>query len=43
MAKNFCVIMKGQYIHRDCIPGIDFVIDWLGYEVKEMENSNCFD
>lgn len=26
----------GQYIHRDCIPNSDFVIDWLGYEIKEM-------
>lgn len=41
--EEFLCNCEGQYIHRDCISGIDFVINWLGYEVKEMENSNCFD
>ena len=33
----------GEYIHRDCIPGIDFLIDWLGYEVHEMGKNGYYD
>ncbi len=30
----------GEYIHRDCIPCTDYLIDWLGYKVDTMENCN---
>lgn len=30
----------GEYIHRDCIPCTDYLIDWLGYKVDIMENCN---
>nr|DAN90699.1 MAG TPA: protein of unknown function (DUF2175) [Bacteriophage sp.] len=33
----------GEYIHRDCIPNIDFVIDWLGYETKYMKEDDAYD
>lgn len=29
-----------EYIHRDCIPCTEFIIDWLGYRVNKMENCN---
>lgn len=36
--EEYIVNYDGEYIHRDCIPCIDFLIDWLGYETKEMED-----
>ena len=27
---------NGEYIHRDCIPNIDWLINWLGFKVEEM-------
>ena len=27
---------NGEYIHRDCIPDIDWLIKWLGFRVEEM-------
>lgn len=36
--EQYLMNCDGQYIHRDCIPCTDFLIDWLGYEVKEMED-----
>ena len=35
--------IEGEYIHRDCIPGIDFLIDWLGYEIKYMKENEAYD
>lgn len=34
---------EGLYIHRDCIPNIDYVIDWFGYEVNEMGKEGYYD
>lgn len=30
----------GEYIHRDCISNIDWLIKWLGFEIKEMEEED---
>lgn len=30
----------GEYIHRECIPGINWLADWLGYKFEEMEDFN---
>ena len=27
----------GEYVHRDCIPDTDWLVNWLGYEFEEME------
>lgn len=27
----------GECIHMECIPGIRWVVDWLGYEVRTMD------
>ena len=37
--ERYLVNYEGEYIHRDCIPCTDFLIDWLGYETKEMEEN----
>ncbi len=29
---------NGEYVHRDCIPDTDWLINWLGFKVEEM---NC--
>ena len=29
---------NGEYMHFDCIYGIRDVLEWLGYEVKTMED-----
>ena len=29
---------NGEYVHDDCIPGIQWLTNWLGYEIKEMED-----
>ena len=31
---------EGQYIHRDCIPCTDYLIDWLGYCVETMDEED---
>lgn len=31
---------NGEYIHRECIPGIMWLTDFLGYKFKEMEDFN---
>lgn len=31
---------EGEYIHRECIPGINWLADWLGYKFEEMEDFN---
>lgn len=41
--EDFIENSDGEYIHRDCIPGIDFLIDWLGYEVHEMGKDGYYD
>lgn len=28
----------GEYVHFDCVPGMRWLLDWLGYDVKEMED-----
>ena len=35
-SEEYLVNCDGEYIHRDCIPTVDFLIDWLGYKIKEM-------
>ena len=30
----------GEYIHRECIPGILWLTDFLGYKFEEMEDFN---
>lgn len=34
---------EGQYIHRDCIPCTDYLIDWLGYRVETMDEEDYKD
>lgn len=41
--EEFLKNSDGEYIHRDCIPGIDYLIDWLGYEVNEMGKDGYYD
>lgn len=31
---------NGEYIHRECISGIMWLTDFLGYKFKEMEDFN---
>ena len=31
-----------EYMHYDCIPGDRQFIEWLGYEIKEMEERSTF-
>lgn len=31
----------GELIHRECIQGISQLLDWLGVEIKTMEDTNC--
>ena len=28
----------GDYIHLECIPSIRWVINWLGYDIREMKD-----
>lgn len=30
--------MDGEYIHYECIQGIRQLLEWLGYEIKTMED-----
>lgn len=40
--ENICVgeeyieNIDGEYAHLDCVPGIHSLIEWFGYDVKEM-------
>ncbi len=34
---------EGQYIHRDCIPCTDYLIDWFGYRVETMDEEDYRD
>lgn len=34
----------GEYIHYECVQGIRQLLDWLGYDIKtmdEFDESNC--
>lgn len=33
--------MDGEYIHYECIQGIRQLLDWLGYDIKTMED--CYE
>ncbi len=28
----------GKYIHYECVQGLRHLLDWLGYEIKEMSD-----
>ena len=28
---------NGEYVHRNCIPDIDWLINWLDFKVEEMD------
>ena len=28
----------GDYVHFECIPNIRWLLGWLGYDIKEMED-----
>lgn len=28
---------RGDYVHKDCIPSSDWLIDWYGIDIKETE------
>lgn len=32
----------GEYIHFDCIQSIRQLLQWLGYEIKEMEDFSYY-
>lgn len=32
--------IDGEYIHYECIQGIRQLLDWLGYDIKTMEDFN---
>lgn len=40
---EFIVNSEGEYLHRDCILGYDFLINWLGYDFKEMGKEGYYD
>ena len=31
--------IDGEYVHRDCIPSIRWLLDWLQYDIKIMEEN----
>ena len=33
----------GEYIHYECVQGIRWLLNWLGYEVKTMEDFDELD
>lgn len=32
----------GDYIHFECVPDLHWLLKWLGYEVKEMKDIECY-
>lgn len=30
--------IHGEYVHYDCIQGIKWLLEWLGYDIKNMED-----
>ena len=29
--------LDGEYVHYECVKGIRWLLDWLGYNIKRME------
>lgn len=29
--------INGEYVHKDCIPSVRWLLDWLQYDIKIME------
>lgn len=41
--EQFLQNSEGQYIHRNCVPNMDFLIDWFGYKNFEMGKEGYYD
>ena len=38
--EEYIVNDDGEYRHYDCFQGMRDLLEWLGYEIKTMENTN---
>lgn len=40
LVMNILKNIDGEYVHKDCIPSVRWLLDWLQYDIKIMEDND---